>query len=175
MVLLGFYVIKRIEFHRLLLGQDFRCDFCGIRQLTVEKYVYWPDPVNWGPNVKTCVPKCPESSLQEVCLYNQTNNEYVEDYCLLAYKTKKLRNYCVPDEKAEYVAVVMNEIRGWNTLLIRIATDIYLSKIWLFAAVCLAVALSMISSLTVMIDGKLKKLQNFPKNPISNFSRKLTF
>ena len=54
-------VVRKFDYSRLLYGQDFRTDYCGQKQLSNETLVYWPEPVAWGPYVKTCVPKCPTS------------------------------------------------------------------------------------------------------------------
>lgn len=62
LIFINLTVVRRIEYYRLLYHQDFRCDFCGIRELGNETYVFWPDPVNWGVNVKTCVKSCPNST-----------------------------------------------------------------------------------------------------------------
>src|SRR3990167_10306836 len=58
-------VFKDINFNRLKYGQDFRGDYCGIKHLANESYVYWPDPIGWGPNVKACVSKCPVTDNEE--------------------------------------------------------------------------------------------------------------
>jgi hypothetical protein len=79
---------RTINFNRLKYGQDFRADYCGIKHLAKEKYVYWPDPVGWGIHVKSCVEACPTSDNDERCLYDEFNKEYVEDYCLKTYKTE---------------------------------------------------------------------------------------
>lgn len=86
-VALAGFVMKDLNFNRLLYGQDFRADYCGLYDLEKEKYVYWPDPIGWGVNVKACVERCPETNNEERCLYNQHNTEYVEDYCLKTYKS----------------------------------------------------------------------------------------
>ena len=82
------FVMKDINFNRLRYGQDFRADYCGIKNLGKEKFVYWPDPVGWGIYVKACVEKCPKGNNEERCLYDEFNSEYVEDYCLKSYDTK---------------------------------------------------------------------------------------
>jgi hypothetical protein len=87
-IALAAFVLKDLNFNRLLYGQDFRGDYCGIKTLEKEKFVYWPDPVGWGIHVKACVEKCPVTNNEERCLYNEFNTEYVEDYCLKTYPTK---------------------------------------------------------------------------------------
>jgi hypothetical protein len=82
------FIMKDINFNRLLYGQDFRGDYCGIKTLESKTYVYWPDPIGWGVNVKACVQNCPTSNGEERCLYNEFHTEYVEDYCLQTYATK---------------------------------------------------------------------------------------
>ena len=76
-------IIDNYNLNRFLYPQDFRGDFCGKNHLIDKKFIYWPDSVNWGFRVKTCLEKCPEKSREEKCLYDPLNLKYYEDYCFL--------------------------------------------------------------------------------------------
>ncbi len=70
---------QRYDLNRYELPQDFRGDYCGIKQLQKEKYLYWPDPIKWGFAVKACLEKCPEKDGIELCLYKTVYEAYYEE------------------------------------------------------------------------------------------------
>ena len=79
--------LRRFNLHRLLKPQDFRGDYCGVGHLEKEKYVYWPNPLEWGFYVKSCLETCPSKNNEEICFYDEFNKSFYEDYCFLTLST----------------------------------------------------------------------------------------
>ena len=86
-ILFSISITDNFNLNRFKYPQDFRGDFCGKKQLKDKKYLYWPDSLNWGFRVKTCLEKCPEKSREEKCLYDPNNVKYYDDYCFLTVAT----------------------------------------------------------------------------------------
>lgn len=85
------------DVRRIFLGYDFRADMCGVKQLLNKQYQYFLDPFNWT-EISICVEQCPSApdNTQEICIYNNTGNVLLEDYCYKTYFSQPYKKYCMP-------------------------------------------------------------------------------
>lgn len=100
-ILLSIYCLNWGDPERLTRGWDFRAELCGIDDLEVKPYVYFPDPQE-STDIRLCMEGCPAlKSKKTVCFYETDHTSLIEDMeCYDAKPAKPYYNrYCMPADQ----------------------------------------------------------------------------
>jgi len=81
---------------RLIRGNDFRAEICGIGKLKQKKFLYYASP-SIDLNVRFCVESCPSTAGQQICLYDVDPN-VLTPFCYTQGSTEANGRFCLPEE-----------------------------------------------------------------------------